>query len=194
MLRQLAVVIVLTSLPLSGCMSTAQSKTAIGIGVVGVAVGTLMAVLADPERETGLIVAGGAIAGLSSGSLWIGAASVGPHARMDRLELAGIVVEDREDAALPEMSVSSPSPPLLPLPPLPPICWTEFSELDSRQQTLLLRERRDRDDTENEPYRMVLSLESCPEGYAHLRQASLSWQVCFNPALIPENEVCVESE
>jgi len=207
MLRQLAVVIVLTSLPLSGCMSTAQSKTAIGIGAAGVAIGTSIAYLAASDGRTGTATTGMVIAVAGSGAFFTGLGSLGPHQRMDRLELSGRLFEsggtiESTDAvttpvvqpARPSPSISASEPPSTANATMSDICWTNFAELDQLEQNFLLRERRDFEATENEPYRMITTLTGCPEGYTSVRQLTLGWQVCFNPALIPENEVCVESE
>jgi hypothetical protein len=176
-------IVVWVGLSTSGCVSTAQSKAAMGVGALGLVTGVAMSALADPQRDSGLMVAGAAIAGVGSGALWVGGASLGPNMRIDQLELSGRLLEAQQGVASVEGGTT-----------LSEVCWTRFAELDERQQNLLLRDRRDRAESANEPYRMILSLETCPEGYERLRQASISWQVCFNPSLLPRDEACASTE
>lgn len=177
------VVVVWVGLSTSGCMSTAQSKGAMGVGALGLVTGVAMSALADPQRDSGLLVAGAVVAGVGSGALWVGGASLGPNMRIDQLELSGQLLESRQEVTYVEDGAA-----------LPEVCWSHFAELDERQQNLLLRDRRDRAESANEPYRMILSLETCPQGYERVRQASLSWQICFNPSLLPQDEACASTE
>lgn len=177
------VIVVWVGLSTSGCMSTAQSKGAMGVGALGLVTGVAMSALADPQQDSGLLVAGAVVAGVGSGALWVGGASLGPNMRIDQLELSGQLLESQQVVTYVEDG-----------PPLSEVCWTRFPDLDERQQNFLLRSRRDRTDAASDPYRMVLALDACPEGYQQLRQPSFTWQICFNPALMPADEACTTME
>ena len=206
-MKSLCLGVIVTGIALSGCMSTAQSKVGIGIGALGVAVGTTMSILSASDGEAELAVAGSIISLLGSGAFFTGLGSLGPNQRIDRLELSGRLFESEQSVestnavTTPIVQPASPSPPTyVSQPPstatatMSDICWTHFAELDQLEQNFLLRERRDFEGTENEPYRMITTLTACPEGYTSVRQLTLGWQVCHNPSLMPENEPCTSEE
>ena len=142
-----------------------------------------MSILSASDGEAGLAIAGSAISMLGSGAFFTGLGSLGPNMRLDNLQRSGMIVE-----------ASSAQPETIEPPALDEMCWALFSELNEQEQHQVLRQRRNSIESEGEPYRMMLSLETCPSGYEHVRHANFYWQVCYNPALMPENEPCAAEE
>jgi hypothetical protein len=182
-MKSLCLGVIVTGIALSGCMSTAQSKAGIGVGALGVAVGATMTVLSAADGDAGLAIAGSTVSFLSSGAFFAGLGSLGPNQRLDTIERAGRVLEAQNTQTSPPQTLVASG-----------ICWTDFGRLDQRAQNLLLRERRESIHSTADPYRMVVSEDVCPDGYEHLRDANFSWQVCYNPSLMPENEPCAAEE